>query len=55
MPMQSLNLSCPKNIVWGLKMAPEVQDTKKTAKIVTCAIIKETEKLKETMVRAQVE
>ena len=53
--MKSLNLSCPKNIVWGLKIAPEVQDRKKMTKIVNYAIIKETEKLKETMARAQVE
>ena len=53
--MKFTKSSCPKNIVWGLKMAPEVQDLKKLTKIVNCAIIKEIEKLKETMARAQVE
>ena len=53
--MKSLVESCPKNVVWGLKMALKVQDPKKLTKIVNCAIIKETEKLKETMARAQVE
>ena len=53
--MKSPNLSCPKKIVWGLKMAPKIQDPKKLTKIVNCAIIKENKKLKETMVRAQVE
>ena len=33
----------------------EISGPKKLTKIVNCAIIKETEKLKETMARAQVE
>jgi len=34
-------------------MAPEVQDPKKMIKIVNCATITETEKLKETVVGVQ--
>jgi len=45
----------PKNVILALKMAPEVQDPKYCQKIVNCAIIKETEKLKETIVVVQME
>ena len=40
-------IQCRKNVVQGLKTAPEVQDLK-TAKNSNCATIKETGKLKET-------
>ena len=45
-------LGCQSYIVKGLKMAPEDQDPKKLLKIVTCA---ETEKMKELLVRVQME
>ena len=44
-----------KNVVYGLETAPKVWDLKKLLKVVNCATIKETKKLKEAMVGFQVE
>ena len=45
----------PKKHCLGPQNGSEGSEPEKITKIVNCAIIKETEKLKETMVRAQVE